>query len=445
MKRFLIFFSLCDCFLAAAFAAPKPVPPPPAGNRFLFVVDTSAAMYRFEYAGRQALFDLIYSGIDGQMQAGDTFGVWTFGDDVRAGIFPMQIWNPEQKLELASRAGMFLKSHRYGSRACLDRAVTNALALVRTIKEVNVFFISDGRTQFEGTSFAGDINAAYKTNLTGWPKSKKPLVTTLTARKGEIVSWSVTRAGDQIDLPEKTPLYASKTAGQTAPGLPSKPATTNDPVAQGLPSPIVGPPGTPAATAASPQTPPRNVIVIKRPTPKQPPVLSDLPNPSAQTPLVLTGPVSSPPSSTAPDILAPSSISSLLATEEPGAPTLVKETTGDLSNISAIALPERAVSSSSESPGSWDEIRPAAASPAASLPFPMPVMAREKTDLTNSPSPAGLTAMATPPKPFLGPRQMSFIGIGLLAVALGLLIITARRSRSSPQSSFISRSLDRHN
>src|SRR3954469_19296211 len=50
----------------------------PAGNRFLFVVETSNAMLPFEHAGRQAVFDLIYSGIGGQIKGGDTIGIWNF-------------------------------------------------------------------------------------------------------------------------------------------------------------------------------------------------------------------------------------------------------------------------------------------------------------------------------------------------------------------------------
>src|SRR5947209_1549054 len=96
---------------ATALAAPtKPVVPAAAGTRFLFVVETSSGMSQFEHAGRQAVFDLLYFGIGEQMRAGDTVGLWTFGNDVRAGVFPMQVWAPEQNLQLASAVGVFLRS-----------------------------------------------------------------------------------------------------------------------------------------------------------------------------------------------------------------------------------------------------------------------------------------------------------------------------------------------
>jgi hypothetical protein len=55
------------------------------------------------------VFDLIFSGIDGYMRDGDTFGVWTFDEEVGTGKFPMQVWNSEKPLEGASRAATFVR------------------------------------------------------------------------------------------------------------------------------------------------------------------------------------------------------------------------------------------------------------------------------------------------------------------------------------------------
>src|SRR5467141_3701397 len=85
---------------------------PSDGNRFLFIVETSSGSSRLEYGGRQAAFDLIYTGVSAQMHAGDTFGLWTFNEGVFAGVYPMQIWTPDN-IELATSAGQFLKQQRY--------------------------------------------------------------------------------------------------------------------------------------------------------------------------------------------------------------------------------------------------------------------------------------------------------------------------------------------
>src|SRR6266567_3189871 len=97
--------------LAPSFAGEPTRPPkaPADGNRFLFVVATSQSMERFEHSGRQAVFDLIYSGIDSQMRAGDTYGVWTFSDQIHAGVFPFKSGIRRPRSHWPAGSGCFLK------------------------------------------------------------------------------------------------------------------------------------------------------------------------------------------------------------------------------------------------------------------------------------------------------------------------------------------------
>ena len=67
------------------------------GGRFLFVVNTSSSMRRIEPATRQAVFDMVFTGLNGYMRSGDTFGLWTFNEETQAGDFPMQVWDADRK------------------------------------------------------------------------------------------------------------------------------------------------------------------------------------------------------------------------------------------------------------------------------------------------------------------------------------------------------------
>src|SRR5437899_608166 len=118
----------------------------PDGNRFLFVVETSSSSSRLEHGGRQAAFDLIYTGVNGQMHAGDTFGLWTFNELVLAGVYPMQTWTPEN-MELATSAGQFLKLQRYHKKGQLANVLKQVMSLVRSVKDVNVFIVSNPATR----------------------------------------------------------------------------------------------------------------------------------------------------------------------------------------------------------------------------------------------------------------------------------------------------------
>src|SRR5260221_294500 len=205
--RFLPLILACLALLPStpAFSAQKkPASAAPAGDRFLFVVETSAAMLPFEHAGRQAVFDLVYFGVGSQLHAGDTLGLWTFGEEIHGGAFPMQVWAPDQKLQIASSVGLFLKNQKLENRGHLDRIVPKLGSLIKSVKDVNILIVSSSDAAWKGAPFEQGLNLAYKKNAAASRNAKRPLITTLVARQGEIASWSVTVAGDPLPLLQAT-------------------------------------------------------------------------------------------------------------------------------------------------------------------------------------------------------------------------------------------------
>jgi hypothetical protein len=196
--------------LATAMAAPQPSkpakPPKPEGNRFLFILETSSGMTRLEHGGRQAVFDLIYSGVDGRMRRGDTYGIWPFNEQVYSGLVPMQTWDPQKRLEQASAVGRYLRTHKYEKEGNLQLLMKQVHAVVRGAQDVNIFVVTDGNTAFAGTLFDHVINAGFETNRMQVQSAKKPLVVTLVARKGAFTAASVTTAGEKIELAELPPV-----------------------------------------------------------------------------------------------------------------------------------------------------------------------------------------------------------------------------------------------
>jgi hypothetical protein len=266
--------------LATAMAAPQPAKPRlPDGNRFLFILETSAGMTRLEHGGRQAIFDLLYSGVDGRMQRGDTFGIWTFNGQVHAGIVPMQTYDPRTRLEQAATLGRYLRTHPYDKEGDFEALVKQIHAVVRGAKDVNIFVVTDGNTPFAGTAFDTLINAGFAANGTLVRESKKPLVVTLVARQSELIAACVTPAGEKIDLAEltrvtnsipettQTPaaqptIERSATAVTNAPVIDMSralimrgPKTTNPPVAP-VPPPTVAATTNETTTSATNAAPP---------------------------------------------------------------------------------------------------------------------------------------------------------------------------------------------
>jgi hypothetical protein len=172
-----------------------------AGNRFLFIVETSSSTSNLEHGGRQAAFDLIYTGVYDQMRAGDTFGLWTYNQMVSAGVYPIQKWTPEKTLELASNAGQFLKNQPYEKEGQLANALKQVMSLVRSVKDVNIFIISDPSSRPDDVIGPG-YTTVYKQKAEEARAKKKPLVTTIIAKSGSISNWFVNVAGESIHLPK---------------------------------------------------------------------------------------------------------------------------------------------------------------------------------------------------------------------------------------------------
>jgi hypothetical protein len=216
--------------MAAPATAPKPAPP---GNRFLFVLETSAGMSRLEHGGRQAIFDLIYSGVEGRMRKGDTYGIWTFNEQVSVGFYPMQIWDGQRNLEHASAAGRFLKTQKYEKEGHLTNLMSQLQTVLRVAKDLSVFIVTDGDTLVKGTPFDDEINTAYRASAVQVRYTSKPLVTTLTARNGEFTSALVSLAGEKIVLAHLPPQTNETVAVAKAP-VPA----TNDIVTSASPKPV---------------------------------------------------------------------------------------------------------------------------------------------------------------------------------------------------------------
>jgi len=435
--------ALAPCFAGEPTRPPKP---PADGNRFLFVVATSQSMERFDHSGRQAVFDLIYTGIDSQMRAGDTYGVWTFSDQTRAGVFPIQVWNPKATLQLASRVGVFLEAQKYGKGARLDRVMVKLLPLIRSVKDVNVLIISDGESRLKGTPFDDRINSTAQKIGFNARRAKKPLVTTLVASNGKIISGSVVIAGEPVKLPGLVALAQTAPKADVKP--PVQPVTPPAPkvitfLKQPVPisaapktdatAPVAGPAEPAAAIAASVageqhQSPATQI----NPATSATAVAADSSSPTTRT-------ASPSPSKDPVDGQTETGKSSESATLAASTPVTVKALPGDHQNAQSAGTP----------PGAGNESeRGVRATPPlpAFVPVPTTVAAREPVAAADQAAPdlpSALAAVAAPSLLSISPRGMLLVGAVLLLAGLGLLALIIRCTRVPTQPSIISRSLER--
>ena len=438
-----IILALCLLAVTSALAAPKTTAP--EGDRFLFVVETSNAMLPFEHAGRQAVFDLIYSGVGGQIHSNDTIGVWTFGETVHAGLFPVQVWLPDQKLQLAGQVGLFVKNQHYDKQAHLDRVIQNLLPLAKAVKDVTILIVTGHDVVWKGTTFDEEINLAYGKAASEHSNPKLPLITTLVVRNGDIVRRLVTVAGEPIPLPQKTvvvnvaqtntngaPQSATSAIAAPPPKLPARAPVKNIIITSKKPAtnrePETATAGAVTHSDALPVNTAENKTTTVAESPKSPAVPESGLSPAAV--LRETGPAMplTPPASPAPNLL--------------GAPTPVAA--GERPVTTNIA-----VASSANAPLTVVTPRTNAAPSLLPALLPsMPVAAREKPGATNvamTGSTAPPLAVASPraPEPFFTPRGFFLIGLALTACAISLFLAVRRFFRPTAQPSYITRSMDR--
>jgi len=428
----IFLLSLCLLRSPGVMAAPSAPLPAPDGQRFLFVVDVSAGMEKLAAENESTLYDLIFTGLYGQMRTGDTYGLWTFNKETHAGQFPMQVWDMRRHNQIATIAAAFLGERTYEKSGDTAQMIKNLTRVIQAVSNLNVFIISDGREAMRGTPFDKGINAEYKRQRKERSQARRPFITTLVARDGVIGNFSVTIAGQPILLPERpAPVVA---AGKPAPPPALKgTVTSNTPVETAGSNAIVRakqpepPAPAPAPSAAPEKTGPPVNAIAQAEKPAAPG--KDIAN-------------AGPPASPAHRQIAIETITR--ANDATSSPTTVSppdrnETTTPVTSAQTGAT---APPASGEPPVSHGVLE-------AFFPDAIPVAARElpaappEPELPVRPTTPAVQAAAMPVHPASsGGLYLAFGGL-LAAAALFLLFVVMRRPRPAPGGSLITQSMER--
>src|SRR3989442_501287 len=180
IRRLASVILLCVAVAAAsapARAAGVVVEPAPDGARFLFIVDMSSSMEYLQTAIEATIYELIGSGLAGQMRVGDTYGLWTFNKETYAGGTPMRVWDPRKSTQLGTIAAAFLNNQPYEKSSNLKQTISTLTGVIRAVSNLTVFIISDGGSPMRGTPFDTTVNADYKKKSKDRSQAKRPFVT----------------------------------------------------------------------------------------------------------------------------------------------------------------------------------------------------------------------------------------------------------------------------
>jgi hypothetical protein len=253
-------------------------------SRFLFIFDTSKNMKPRVGALQKYLNTLLATSLGGQLHAGDSMGVWTFGQTLQTKSFPLQSWNPENAVTIASNLVKFVDAQHYGKSTHFEALQPSLNRVVKDSERLTVLIFCDGDGKISGTPYDDAINQAFQEKLVEQKNARQPLVIVLRSQLGQFVRANVGLPPQLVSIPEFPPL--------PLPPAPPAPEPTNTPppasVVIGQPLIIIG--KKPPASVPLPQTnpppavapvvptnasmPPTNPVVVKiiELTPTNPPV-----------------------------------------------------------------------------------------------------------------------------------------------------------------------------
>lgn len=437
--------------LAAATNSARPSP-----GRYLLIVDTSSSMNRYSENVQKVVGQLFVSGMNGQLRPGDTIGIWTFNEELYAGQVPLLQWTPQTRQRLAGGVAEFLGRQRYEKQTRFDKVITPVAQLVKDSDKFTVVLISDGEDKITGTPFDQEINEAYKLNFAEQRKLRIPFVTTLRARKGEFIGWRVNTPPWPVEFPPfpvKVQTVEAQTVESPVPKEEPKPIVpslivSGKPPELATPSPTNAAPAETAKTETTPAPTPTPPTKALKPEPvltvlpaSEPKPVAKSPEPSAAEPVkpaelpvatIITN--TPPPAAVIPGETVKSETIPQPQTEPPPPPTVPPAVLPDKPKVVATPEippkpPEPVIVAKVETIPNDGSSAPATATESSAMqtPDPLPVQ----------------TALATPSDTVFSRTTVLIAGVVFLLIALGLIYVFMRRSRSTTRTSLITRSMDR--
>lgn len=372
----------------------------PAGpGRYLFIFDTSSNMKRCEPAVEKSLEMMLVTSMNGQMHKGDTFGVWTFNQDLHPGDYPLQVWNPENAANIASNLIQFVQSRKYENKTRFEALQPLLNRVMQSSERLTVLIFSDGQTKITGTTYDTGINQLFATNAAAQKKAREPVVVVLRSQQGKYVGCAVTFPPQMVGLPDFPPLPEPPPPPKPEP----KPVAKPEPEPEPVPT-IIGPP-----------------LIIKGTN-----VVSSLP--AAMNP---------PPMEPAPTAIAPTNAPVVPLANPPPAESLV-----------APVLPSRptnppAVAEANPPAPTNELVAHPPENPVAPVSAPKPGLPASPVAPANVQAsvPTNTPAVAATETPKAGGKKLLLIGVILFAVAAGLAALAVFYFRRPDQRSLISDSM----
>jgi hypothetical protein len=258
MVRRPFFFAALLAGLFLLPAAPAQPAAPNVDNRFLLVFDTSSDMKPRLAATQKALDGILTTNANGQLHSGDSLGVWTFDQVLRAGQFPLQRWRPDNAATITATISAFAGSQRYAKKTVFEALMPVLNQLVQNSGRLTAVIFCDGYGEIHGTPYDTGINQVFEQRQRERRKARLPIVIVLRSQRGQYTGCMVSFPPQPVSFPEFPPWPEPAPAPTNAPA-PVLPRANVPPliiigttVTNHVPPPAPAPPPAPKPVPANP-------------------------------------------------------------------------------------------------------------------------------------------------------------------------------------------------
>ena len=203
-RPFIFAVLLAGIILAPAARAQSAAPN--VNGRFLLIFDTSSDMKRCLPAVQKALNDMLATSLSGQLHPGDTIGVRTFDQDLHAGQFPLQHWEPDNAGMITSNITAFVGKQRYTNTTTFDALLPLLNQVVRSSEQLTVLIFCDGKGEIHGTPYDVGINQIFQQRQSEREKARLPIVIGLRSQRGQYTGCMVSFPPQPVSLTQFPPL-----------------------------------------------------------------------------------------------------------------------------------------------------------------------------------------------------------------------------------------------
>ena len=179
----------------------------------------------------RAVRDLLASGLSGQARRGDSIGVWTFNEELYAGLLPVQQWSTNSQKAIADRIVGFITAQKLEKGTRFDKVLPALDRVVKNSPFITVIIVCLGDEDIHGTPFDHRISEFFRTWHLQQQDAGTPFVIALRAQNGKFVDCAMNPSPWPAELPAlprelMTPLPVAHSVAKDLP----KPATSVPPL-----------------------------------------------------------------------------------------------------------------------------------------------------------------------------------------------------------------------